>query len=72
MIKGHDCADGRKHRAHTTKEEASSPTVAIKAVMLYCVIDAKVRRDVLATVDLPGAIMQADMDEIVRMQMEGK
>jgi hypothetical protein len=71
MIKGRGCADGRKQRAYTTKEEASSPTVAIEAVLLSCVIDADERRDV-ATVDLPGAFMQADMDEVVHMRMEGK
>jgi hypothetical protein len=71
IIKGRGCADGRKQRAYTTKEEASSPTVAIEAVMLSCVIDAKEHRDV-ATVDLPGAFMQADMDEVVHMRMEGK
>jgi hypothetical protein len=61
VIKGRGCADGRKQRAYTSKEEASSPTVAIESVMLSCVIDAMERRDV-ATVDIPGAFMQADMD----------
>jgi hypothetical protein len=70
-IKGRGCADGRKQRMHTTKEEASSPTVAIEAVMLSCVMDAMERRDV-ATVDIPGAFMQADMDDIVHMKLEGK
>jgi hypothetical protein len=70
-IKGRGCADGRKQRAHTTKEEASSPTVAIESVMLSCVIDAKENRDV-GTVDLPGAFMQADMEGTVHMKLEGK
>jgi hypothetical protein len=39
--------------------------------MLSCVIDAMERRDV-ATVDIPGAFMQADMDETVHMKLEGK
>jgi hypothetical protein len=39
--------------------------------MLSCVIDAMEKRDV-ATVDIPGAFMQADMDETVHMKMEGK
>ena len=69
-IKGRGCADGRKQRVHTTKEEASSPTVAIESVMLSCVIDAKEGRDV-ATVDIPGAFMQADMEDIVHMKLEG-
>ena len=37
IIKGRGCADGRKQRAHTSKEAASSPTVAIESVMLSCV-----------------------------------
>jgi hypothetical protein len=57
-IKGRGCADGRKQRLYTTKEEASSPTVAIEAVMLSCVIDAMEKRDV-ATVDIPGAFMRS-------------
>jgi len=70
-IKGTGCADGRKQRATTTKEEASSPTVAIESVMLSCVIDAKEGRDE-ATVDIPGAFMQADMEDTVHMKLEGK
>jgi hypothetical protein len=38
--------------------------------MLSCVIDATEKRDV-ATVDIPGAFMQADMDELVHMRLEG-
>ncbi len=70
-IKGRGCADGRKQRSHTTKEEASSPTVAIESVMLSCTIDAKEKRDV-ATVDIRGAFMQADMEDEVHMKLEGK
>ena len=56
---------------YTAKEEASSPTVSIEAVMLTCAIDAHEERDV-ATVDIPGAFMQADMDEVVHMRLEGQ
>ena len=38
--------------------------------MLSCVIDATEGRDV-ATVDIPGAFMQADMDETVHVKLEG-
>ena len=69
-IKGRGCADGRKQREYTSKEDASSPTVSIEALMLSCVIDAKEGRDT-ATVDIPGAFMQADMDELVHMRLEG-
>jgi ribosomal protein L22 len=71
IIKGRGCADGRKQRGYATKEEASSPTVAIESVMLSCTIDAKERRDV-GIVDIPNAFMQADMDETVHMKLEGK
>ena len=71
-IKGRGCADGRKQRATTTKEEASSPTVAIESVMLSCVIDAKEGCDVAIVVDIPRAFMQADMENTVHMKLEGK
>jgi Reverse transcriptase (RNA-dependent DNA polymerase) len=70
-IKGRVCADGRKQRLYATKEDASSPTVAIDSLMLTCVIDAKENHDV-ATADIPGAFMQADMDEVLYMRLEGK
>jgi Reverse transcriptase (RNA-dependent DNA polymerase) len=70
-IKGRGCADGRKQRIYTAKEDASSPTVAIESLMLSCVIDAEEERDV-TTVDIPGAFMQADMEDTVHMKMEGK
>ena len=70
QIKGRGCADGRKQRLYTPKNEASSPTVATESVLLSCAIDAKERRDV-ATVDIPGAFMQGDQDETVHMCLEG-
>jgi Reverse transcriptase (RNA-dependent DNA polymerase) len=69
-VKGRGCADGRKQRVYTAKEEASSPTVSIESIMLSCVIDAKEGHHV-ATADIPGAFMQADMDEVVHMRLEG-
>jgi hypothetical protein len=69
-IKGRGCADGRKQRETLSKEEVSSPTVAIESVLLSCTIDAHEGRDV-ATVDIPGAFMQADMDDTVHMRIEG-
>ena len=69
-IKGRGCADGRKQRVWTTKEDATSPTVSTEAVLLTSVIDAKERREVM-TVDIPGAFMQGDQDETVHMKLEG-
>jgi Reverse transcriptase (RNA-dependent DNA polymerase) len=70
VIKGCGCADSRKQRAYMTKEESSSPTVTTESVFITATIDAYERRDV-ATVDLPGAFMQADMDDVVYMRLEG-
>jgi hypothetical protein len=70
-IKARGCADGRKQRETTSKEDASAPTVSIEAVMLSAVIDAMEGRDV-ATVDIPGAFMQADIDEVVHVKFEGE
>jgi hypothetical protein len=70
-IKARGCADGRKQRETTSKEDASAPTVSIEAVMLSAVIDAMEERDV-ATVDIPGAFMQADIDEVVHVKFEGE
>jgi hypothetical protein len=69
-VKGRGCADGRKQRVYTAKEEATSPTVSIRSIMLSCMIYAKEGRHV-ATADIPGAFMQADMDEVVHMRLKG-
>jgi hypothetical protein len=41
QIEGRGCADRRKQRIYKTKEETSTPTVAIESLMLSCIIDAK-------------------------------
>jgi hypothetical protein len=69
IIKGRGCANGRKQRDYLTKEDTSSPTVAIELVLLSCTIDAKERSDV-ATVDIPGAFMQTDMEDTVHTRSE--
>jgi hypothetical protein len=70
-IKARGCADGRSQREYTEKSDAASPTVAIESVFITCCIDAREGRDV-ATVDIPGAFMHADMDQTVHMRLEGK
>ena len=62
--------DGRKQWAYIAKEDATSPTVATEVVFLMAVIDALAGRDV-AIVDVPGAFMQADMDEEVHVRFTG-
>lgn len=44
--------------------------MAIKSVLISCTIDAKERRDV-GCVDVPGAFMHTDMDDLVHMRLEG-
>ena len=49
----------------------SLPTIATESVLLSCLIDAMEDRDV-ATINIPRAFMQVDMDDVVHMKLEGK
>jgi hypothetical protein len=69
-VKGRGCADGRKQRAWTDEADSSSPTIATAAMFLTVIIDALEGRDV-AVIDVPGAFMQADMDELVHVRFTG-
>ena len=69
-IKAHGCADGQKQRVYKTKEETSSPTVSKEAILLTLVINARERRQVM-TIDIPGAFMQVDIDELIHVRLEG-
>src|SRR5210317_1748750 len=60
-IKGRNCADGRKQREFTSKEEAASPTVKLESAFLTSVIEAHEERDV-ATVDIPNAFIQTKIE----------
>ena len=70
-VKGRGCADGRKQRAYISKEESTSPTISTEAVFLTAVVDAWENRKV-AVLDVPGAFMQVDMDELVHVRFEGE
>ena len=48
---------GNKQRDYITKEDVSSPTVSVEAVMLTCGIDAVEGRDI-AIIDVPNAFVQ--------------
>ena len=45
--------------------------ISIESLFLTCVIDAMENRCV-ATCDIPGAFMHADMDEVVHVKLEGE
>eukprot|EP00957_Ditylum_brightwellii_P082606 6280512-Ditylum_brightwellii.AAC.1 len=69
-IKGKGCVDSCKHHQNTHCDNVSSPTVSTSALMLSCVIDVKENNDV-ATIDVPNAFKQANMDKLVNMKIEG-
>jgi len=52
-----------------TKEGNSAPTVSIEVLILACLIDAMEERDI-AIVEIPGAFIQADMNDTVHLKME--
>jgi hypothetical protein len=60
-IKGRAVAGGNKQRGYISKEDASSPTVAMESVLLSCIIDAEEHRD-LAVVDIPNAFVQTRVE----------
>ena len=62
-MKGQAVAGGNKQMDFISKDESSSPTVATKAVLLSCVIDAQEHRDV-ATIDIPNAFLQTRVKKI--------
>ena len=53
------------------KEDTSLPTIAVESLFTSATLDAFEKWDV-ATVDIPGAFMQADMVGDVHMKLEGK
>ena len=70
-VKGHRCTDSWKQRAYIAKEESTAPTVSTEAVFLTAVIDALEYRNV-AVLDVPGALMQAEIDELVHVRFTGE
>ena len=58
-LKARGCADGRPQREYITKEESSSPTVSLYALMGSCVMDAMEEHNVI-TIDIPGAFLQGE------------
>jgi len=65
-----DVLMAQPQRIHTNKEDTSSPTLSIEAMMLSYTIDAKENRYVIVS-NIPGAFLHADMDNNVHMLLEG-
>jgi hypothetical protein len=68
-IKGRTVADGRPQRDYIPQEDSTSPTISIEALMLSIAIDANEKRHV-ATCDVEGAYLHADMTDTVHMVFE--
>jgi hypothetical protein len=54
-------AGGNKQRDYISKEDASSPTVAMESVLLSCIIDAEEEQDV-PVVDISNAFIQTQVE----------
>ena len=61
-IKGRAVAGDNKQCDYISKEDASLPTVATKAVLLSCIIDAEEERDI-AVIDIPNAFIQTQVED---------
>jgi len=70
-VKGRLVADGSKQRNYIEEGAAASPTVMTESVLITAAIVATEGRDV-AVIDLPGAFLNAEMDEVVHMVLRGK
>jgi hypothetical protein len=58
-VKARGYADGRPQCEYISKNDSSSPTVSIYALMASCLMDVIDERKVV-TCDIPGAFLQAD------------
>ena len=58
-MKRRGCANGRPQREYITKEESSSPTVSLYALIGLCVMDVMGGRKVI-TIVMPGAFLQGN------------
>ncbi len=67
-LKGRTCADGRPQRAYISREEASSPAVAVESLLATLVLDANEKRDV-ATADVSGAFLHGEMEDFVVVRL---
>ena len=70
-IKGRAVADGRKQRKYIKKEDSTSPTIYLQSLLLSLMIDAFEKHDV-ATADIAGAYLLADLDGFVFVKLKGE
>ena len=70
-IKGRSVADGSRQHSLYNKEDITSPTLSSDALLMTLVVDAVEDRAV-GVGDIPGAYLQADMEDLVFVKMRGK
>ena len=61
-VKARTCANGSVQRAWMGKDDSSSPTVSLEAILLTAVIDALEERAVY-TIDIPNAFVQTEVGD---------
>ena len=69
-IKGRGCAGGCKQRVYKANEETLSPTLRLESFFLTCIVDTLGRN--VVTLDILGAFMQADIDEVIHVKLVGE
>ena len=70
VIKGWGCTNGRPQCLYTGKAQSASLTILMESVVLTAVVEAQEHRAVY-TVNIPGAFMQGDQDEVIHMVLCG-
>ena len=72
-MKGRTCADGSSQRKYVPREEASSPTLSLEALVGILLINAYEERDT-AIFDVPGAYLHAKIpdDKFAILKIEGE
>jgi hypothetical protein len=72
-VKGRTCADGSTQRKYVPRDEASSPTLSLEALMAILLINAYEERDT-AIFDVPGAYLHAKIpdDKFAILKIEGE
>ena len=71
-IKSRTCVNGAPQRAYIPKEDTAAPTAATSdSVMIVGAVNAHERRDV-ASMDIPGAFLNTETDELVIMILKGE
>ena len=67
-LKGRVCTDGHKYEMHKTKAEIASHAAHAGPIVVAALVDVHDRRDA-DSADVPGACLNATMDEFVLLKM---